>query len=102
MEQTPGRSLFASAACTELTLLLRLEPGPMPLTVVRRSASWSSAPRTVTTKLAVALLAPRSVAVQVTEVSPVANRLPADGTHTALGAGRRSSVTVTVYETVVP
>src|SRR3954451_10542953 len=81
---------------------MRLEPGPMPSTAVRRSASWLSAPLTVTTKLAVAVLPPRSVAVQVTEASPIANRPPAGGAHTGVGAGRRSSVVVTVYGTVVP
>src|SRR3954468_16846804 len=74
----------------------------MPSTAVRRSASWSPAPLTVTTKFAVAVLPPRSVAVHVTGVSPMANRPPADGAQSASGAGWRSSVVVTVYGTVVP
>src|SRR3954449_2059882 len=74
----------------------------MPFTAVRRSASWLSAPLTVTTKLAVAVLFPRSVAVHMTDVSPILNKLPADGVQTRSGAGGRSSVAVTVYGTVAP
>src|SRR3954471_18233148 len=74
----------------------------MPSTAVRRSASWLVAPLTVTTKLAVLVLPPRSVAVHVLEVSPIANRLPTAGVQTRLGAGARSSVAVTPYGTVAP
>lgn len=43
-----------------------------------------------------------SVAVQVTEVWPIGNRLPEEGTQPTVGFGSQASVAVTVNETVAP
>src|SRR5579863_7611978 len=77
----------ARSAWALATLLARLVPRPTPWTAWWRSASWASAPLTVTAKDVETGLfeSSESVAVQVTVVVPIANGDPEAGEQAGTG-----------------
>src|SRR5262245_2750680 len=94
--------LSTTAAWAWVILPARLVPGPTFLTAAARSTSCSIAPRTWTTKLAVATFPDASVAVQITGVSPIRNCEPEGGVLTTAGTGSMVSTAVTAYSTKLP
>src|SRR5438309_2129766 len=70
-------------------------------TAVRRSASCSGAPRTVTEKVAEVEWDAASVTVQVTVVAPTAKRVPEAGAQIS-DVGATSSVATAMNETTAP